>query len=128
MSTYENRIEALEQRVADIELERLYEKRKTIETTPSEQAYDIKQVNHRLTMLLGVTSGQEHAIRTMQGDMDLRFDAVDTRFDKIDARLNAVDVRFDKIEADMVAMEGRILNAFQQLVTIIDTRLPQQEK
>ncbi len=135
MSIYEDRIEALEQRVADIELERLYEKRKTIETTPSEQAYDIKQVNHRLTMLLGVTSGQEHAIRTMQGDMDMRFDAVDIRFNQIDARFNQVDVRLDKIEAeigtiktDMGAMESRILGAFQQLVTIIDTRLPPQEK
>jgi hypothetical protein len=128
MSIDENRIEALEQRVADIELERLYEKRKTVTNTPSEQAYDIKQVNHRLTMLLGVTSGQEHAIRTMQGDMDLRFDTVDIRFNQIDARFDVVDARFNKIEADIIAMESRILGAFQQLVTIIDTRLPPQEK
>jgi hypothetical protein len=123
MSTYESRIEALEQKVADIELERLYEKRKTIETTPSEQAYDIKQVNHRLTMLLGIASGQEHAIRTMQGDMDLRFNAVDTRLDKIETKIATLATK-----EDVTALEKRVLDAFQQLVTVIDTRLPPQEK
>ena len=53
---------------------------------------------------------------------------VDARFDQVDARFNGIDVRLDKIEANMVAMEGRILDAFQQLVTIIDTRLPPQAK
>ncbi|MBA2396516.1 MAG: hypothetical protein H0V70_27645 [Ktedonobacteraceae bacterium] len=146
MSTYEDRIEALEQRIADIELERLYEKRKTATSTPSEQAYDIKQVNHRLTMLLGVTSGQEHTIRTMQGDMDLRFDAVDVRFNQVDARLNNIEATMatkedvstlkgditafleDRMQGSMDALEKRVLDAFQQLVTIIDTRLPAQEK
>jgi len=121
MSTYESRIEALEQRVADIELERLYEQRKAATSTPSEQAYDAKQVNHRLTMLLGVASGQEHAIRAMQGDMDLRFD-------KIEADISTVKAEIGSVKTDMAAMESRILGAFQQLVTIIDTRLPAQEK
>jgi hypothetical protein len=89
MSTYEDRIEALEQRVADIELERLYERRKATESTPSEQAYDIKQVNHRLTMLLGIASGQEHAIRAMQGDMDLRFDVVDRQIAELKQSMEA---------------------------------------
>ncbi len=89
MSTYEDRIDALEQRVADIELERLYEQRKATESTPSEQAYDIKQVNHRLTMLLGIASGQEHAIRAMQADMDLRFDVVDRQITELKQSMEA---------------------------------------
>lgn len=127
MSTYENRIEALEQRVADIELERLYEKRKTVETTSSEQAYDIKQVNHRLTMLLGIISGQEHAIRTLQGDMDLRFDTVDARLNTMDARLNKIETTM-ATKDDLAALESRVLSAFQQLLTVMDQRLPPQEK
>jgi chromosome segregation ATPase len=46
----------------------------------------------------------------------------------VDARFDAVDARFYKIEADITAMESRILGAFQQLVTIIDIRLPPQGK
>ena len=52
-----------------------------------------------------------------------------------------VDARFDKIEADMAtkgdvvalkedvaALEKRMLDAFQQLLTVIDQRLPPLEK
>jgi hypothetical protein len=35
-----------------------------------------------------------------------------------------IDARFDKIEANMAAMEGRMLDAFKQLLTVIDLRLP----
>lgn len=69
MPTQEERLAALEQKFVDMELERLYEKRKTAETTPAEQAYDIKQVNHRLTMLLGIASGQESDIRAIKSDV-----------------------------------------------------------
>ena len=56
---------------------------------------------------------------------------------KVDERFNKVDERFDKIEATMAkkddlvvmqkkidSMEIRILDAFKQLLTVIETRLP----
>lgn len=81
-------------------------------------------------------------------EVDARFDRVDARLDKIDARLDGhdarfdgVDARFDQIEAimatkedmaalevriqsNMDAMEGRILDAFKQLLVMVDSRLP----
>ncbi len=56
---------------------------------------------------------------------------------KIEARFNQVEARLDRIEAtmatkediasvraDMNAMEGRILDAFKQLIGMIESRLP----
>src|SRR5256885_1425961 len=74
-------------------------------------------------------------------EIDARFNAVDTRFDEVDGRFSAADARFDRIEATMAtkedmaalevrlqgnmdAMEGRILDAFKQLLVMVDSRLP----
>ena len=101
MTTQEDRIAALEQRVADIEMERLYERSKATQSTLPEQSYDVKQVNHRLTMLLGIASGQEGAIQAIKGDMDLRFDVVDRQI------------------ADLKqSMEANFKQVLQQLVTL----------
>jgi outer membrane PBP1 activator LpoA protein len=37
-----------------------------------------------------------------------------------------IDVRFDEVRAQITDMEGRILDAFQQLIALIDTRFPSQ--
>jgi chromosome segregation ATPase len=78
----------------------------------------------------------------IEEQIDTRFNQVDARFNQIDTRFNQVDARLDKIEAtmatkddianmatkdDMTAMENRILNAFQQLVTMINAQRPQSE-
>ena len=53
---------------------------------------------------------------------------------KVDARFDQVDSRLDKIEAtmatkeDITVLEKRVLDAFQQLLTVIDQRLPPLEK
>ncbi len=94
MATQEERLAALEQKVADIELERLYQRRKAVESTPSEQAYDIKQVNHRPTMLLGIASGQEHGIKAIKEDIDLRFDVVDRQIAELKQSMEA---KFDQV-------------------------------
>jgi DNA repair exonuclease SbcCD ATPase subunit len=78
----------------------------------------------------------DYQIQT-EHQIDARFDKVDARFDKVDARFDKVDARFDKVEArvvaieanmatkeDMTTMEGRMLDAFKQLLTVIDSRLP----
>jgi hypothetical protein len=91
MPTQEERLAALEQKIADMELERLYEKRKAAQSTPSEQAYDSRQINHRLTMLLGIASGQEDAIKTIEADLS----AVKEYARQIDRRLDSVDRRME---------------------------------
>jgi uncharacterized coiled-coil protein SlyX len=94
VSTYDDRLTALEQKVADIELERLYEKRKSAESTPSEQAYDAKQTNHRLTMLLGIASGQEHDIKSMKDDIG----AIKGQLIEVQLNINDLHNKFDRLE------------------------------
>ncbi len=111
MSTQEDRIAALEQRVADIELERLYERRKATESTTSEQAYDIKQVNHRLTMLLGVASGQERDIKAIKEDLDLRFDVVDRQIAEVKRDIGEVkqsmEAKFELVLHQLAALSQK---------------------
>jgi uncharacterized coiled-coil protein SlyX len=120
MSTQEERLDTLEQRVADIELERLYEKRKAASSTPSEQAYDAKQINHRLTMLLGIVSGQEQAIKSMEESLTTIRDytqQIDRRLDSVDRRMES---GFEMIGKQFVAIESR----FDRLEKIILDHLP----
>jgi hypothetical protein len=105
MATQEDRIAALEQKVADIELERLYERKKATESTSAEQAYDIKQVNHRLTMLLGIASGQEHDIRAVKEDMNLRFDAVDRQIAELK---QSTEAKFEQVLQQLTAIAAKL--------------------
>jgi chromosome segregation ATPase len=52
---------------------------------------------------------------------------IDTRFNQVDARLDEIKNDVNEIKNNMTAMESRILNAFQQLVTIISTQQPPTE-
>lgn len=43
---------------------------------------------------------------------------------KLEQRFNTVDASLARVQADMASMKTEILTAFNQLLTIIDTRLP----
>ena len=48
---------------------------------------------------------------------------IEARFDKIEATMATKD-DIASVRAEMATMEGRMLDAFKQLLTMIDTRLP----
>lgn len=116
MLSQEERLAELEQRVADIELERLYEKRKGGESTPSEQAYDVKQINHRLTMLLGVTSGQEKDIKAIKNDLEsIKKQISDIKQDNAEfyIRFDRVNQRFEVLESHLHSFEQGVNSRFE---------------
>lgn len=43
---------------------------------------------------------------------------------KIDARFDKIEADLASVKADMAGMETRILDAFKQLIALIDSRLP----
>jgi len=51
-----------------------------------------------------------------------------TQLPSLEARVSAQEsmqtILHARIEGDMVAMEGRMLDAFKQVLTLIDSRLP----
>ncbi len=57
------------------------------------------------------------AVEQIRGDMnsrfnqvDTRFDGVDARFDGVDARLKQIDVRFDQVETRLDGVEKGLLS------------------
>jgi len=104
MPTQEERIAALERKVAAIELQRLYDERKAEEHTPSKQAYNYSEINQNLTMLLGIASGQELAIRLMQDDLGT-----------IKERITSLEGKF---EQGFTSLEGKFEQVLQLLTTL----------
>jgi uncharacterized coiled-coil protein SlyX len=124
MPTQEERLAALEQKVADIELERLYEKRKAAQSTPSEQSYDAKQINHRLTMLLGIASGQENAIKGMDDTLSIIKEQVtDIKQDNAEFY-----IKFDRLENKQIVEIKQDIKSlhdkFDRLEKLLLDRLP----
>ncbi len=133
MPTQEDRLGQLEMRVTSLELERLYQKRKAEESSPSEQERDFKDLHHNSTMLLGIVSGQEHAIKTMQADLDIvkgRVEHIDTSVvalnEKVDSLDKKVDKRFvaleEKFDKRFVALEEKFDRRFVALEEKFDKR------
>ncbi|MEO8953509.1 MAG: hypothetical protein ACR2H5_22215 [Ktedonobacteraceae bacterium] len=135
MSTHEDRIASLEQKVTDIELERLYERRQAAEHTPAEYAYDAKQVNYRLTMLLGVASGQEHDIKEIKKDLSSVKEDVSTLKEdvntlKVDVStlkgdVNTLKVDVNTLKGDVSTLKGDV-SVIKGLLTQILVRLPEK--
>ena len=135
MSTHEDRIAALERKMTTLELKRLYDERKAAENTPSEQAYNYSEINHNLTLLLGIASGQEHAIRLMQGDLGIIRERVDHQEEDIRAikdDLGTIKERFEqrftsleeKFEQRFTSLEGKFEQVLQHLAALT-TKLEQ---
>ena len=68
--TQEDRITALERKVAMLELLRSQDERKAEEALPPAQARTMKEINENITILLGVTSSQGRDIKVIKEDMN----------------------------------------------------------
>ena len=125
MPTQEDRLAALERKIASLELEMLYERRKAEETTPSEQTYNAKEVNHHLTMLLGIASGQERDINIVKSDVSAIKDRLESMQQQFTAFEGKVEQRFatleSKVEQRFVAVEGKLDQVLQILTTLPGT-------
>ena len=78
----------------------------------------------------------------LERELDFRFRNIDVRLDRLEAKmatkedLASLEGRMaskedlaaleDRLKGDIASLEGRILDAFKQLVTLIETRLPPQ--
>lgn len=106
MPTQEDRLATLERKIASLELELLYEQRKAEESTPSERAYNLNEVNHHLTMLLGIASGQERDMKIIKGDLS----AIKNSQASLEQRFMALEQRF-------IGVEGKLEQVVQLLTT-----------
>jgi chromosome segregation ATPase len=100
--TQEDRIAALERKVAMLELLRSQDERKAEEALPPAQARTMKEINENLTILLGVTSSQGRDIKVIKEDTSSikdRFDRLEAQSDEQTALLTEQSGRFHHVEA-----------------------------
>ncbi len=110
-----------------MELQRLYDERKAAENTPSEQAYNYSEINHNLTLLLGIASGQEHAIRLMQGDLGIIRERVEHQEEDIRAIKDDLGIIKERIEQRFTSLEGKFEQVLQHLAALT-TKLEEEGK
>ena len=69
MPTQEDRIAALERKVAMLELLRSRDERKAEESISPVQVQNLREINENMTILLGVASSQEGDMKTIKEDV-----------------------------------------------------------
>ena len=109
--TQEDRIAALERKVAMLELLRSQDERKAEEALPPAQARTMKETNENLTILLGVTSSQGGDIKVIKADTSSikdRLDRLETQSNEHTALLNEHSGRFDHVEALLTQILARL--------------------
>ena len=111
--TQEDRITALERKVAMLELLRSQDERKAEEALPPAQARTMKEINENLTILVGVTSSQGRDIKVIKADTS-----------SIKDRLDQLEVQFNEHIALLTEHSGRF-NHVEALLTQILARLPE---
>ena len=112
----EDRIANLERKVASLELRRLYDERKAEERTPSMQAFNFREINENMTILLGIASGQEEDIKAVREDVA----TVKEDVSGIKMQIASMD---EKFERRFASVEGKLERILQLL-----TNLPQTER
>jgi hypothetical protein len=109
--TQEDRLAALERKVAMLELLRSQDERKAEEALPPTQARTMKEINENLTILLGVTSSQGRDIKVIKEDTS----SIKDRLERLEAQsyeqtalLNEQSGRFDHVEALLTQILARL--------------------
>ena len=109
--TQEDRIAALERKVAMLELLRSQDERKAEEALPPAQARNMREINENLTILLGVTSSQGGDIKVIKEDVSSikdRLDRLETQSNEQRALLSEHTGRFDHVEALLTQILARL--------------------
>src|SRR5579885_489284 len=125
MSNYDERLAALEDKVATIELHHLHSVQ---EKTPIEQGRSLREANENITILLGIAVKQNERIKAVEdnlssfkvyvdqqftgikqdiGELTIKVDRLEQRFTALENRMTALEGRFDVLENRMTVLEGR---------------------
>ena len=123
MST-EERIVALEQGMADVQrdfLVHLSENNQhmaALNKVISMQELHSRDLDHNVTMLLGIAGSQGKDIKTMLNDLSVvkeRVEGIDRRLGGVEQRLEGVDRRLEGFEQRFTSVEGKLEQILQIL-------------
>ncbi len=126
MST-EERIIALEQGLRGVQSEFLVHLSESnrqiasINKVMTAQELNGRDIDHNLTMLLGMATSQGKDISAIKGDLGIvkeRVERVEVRLDSMDQRLGRVEVRLDSMDQRLSNVEQGIQQISQQIAAL----------
>lgn len=98
----------------------------TLNRVVAQQHLDLRDIEKNLTILLGIASGQEHAIKTMQADMSTMqtdISTVQADVSTIQVDVNTIRKRLDTlsehVETQFAAVHQRLTSIDQRLDTLV---------
>jgi chromosome segregation ATPase len=115
----ESRVSALERRQLSLEIR--------VEELADDITTGLKQLSDDMTA--SFKQLEDYQIQT-EHQIDIRFNEIDARFNQVDARFNKIENDIAAIKAtmatkdDLATTENRLLDAFQQLITMINPQRP----
>ena len=98
------------------------ERLSTLEQTVNMHGKGIDDLNHNVTILLGITSEQGKDIRAMRvslADLSQHLDAFEQR---VDSRIGALDGRVSGLDSRIGALDGRV-SGLDSRVSGLDSRI-----
>lgn len=116
MSDYDERLAALEDKVATVELHHLHLAQ---ENTPVEQGRSLREVNENITILLGIAVKQNERIKVVEDNLSSFKVHVDQQFTGIKQDIGELNSKFDRLEQRFVSLESKT----EQRFTTLETRM-----
>jgi predicted nuclease with TOPRIM domain len=95
------------------------------------QEEKITVLEENITILLGIASGQERDIKSIQVgvmSLDRRFDALEGRLYGMDHRLSALERRFDTLEQSVNTRFEEQDKKLDQILSLLNTLIPRPEQ
>src|SRR5579885_138599 len=105
MSNYDERLAALEDKVATIELHHLHSVQ---EKTPIEQGRSLREANENITILLGIAVKQNERIKAVEDNLSSFKVYVDQQFTGIKQDIGELTIKVDRLEQRFTALENRM--------------------
>ena len=102
------------------------------------QEEKITVLEENITILLGIASGQERDIKSIQVgvmSLDRRFDALEGRLYGMDHRLSTLERRFDALEGRFDTLDKSVNSRFEaqdkkldQILILLNTYIPKPDQ
>ena len=103
----------------------------TLEQTQMKVGESIKDLNHYVTMLIGIVQREEWEIREMKGSLQSIDDRLTSLEQSVNTRFGTLDARMGALEARVGAFEQNVNTRFGTLdsrIGALETRFDAQDK
>ncbi|HZO72075.1 MAG TPA: hypothetical protein VFB60_07720 [Ktedonobacteraceae bacterium] len=127
MSNYDERLAALEDKVATIELQPLHLAQ---ENTPVEQGRSLREANENITILLGIAVKQNERIKAVEDNLSRFREHVDQQFTEVKQDIAELNIKVDRLEQRFTSLEQRFVsleNKTEQRFIALENRMTSLE-